>query len=324
MGRAFPGQLFMAGCQFDMLYGHTNKTSRPSGGEGQNVKNGEAFSHDDLVLFLENAPANLFFKDTNCRYQLVSEVCQLVNGGPDHSLIGKTDLEIWDDESVGRAYYEDDLRIIETGEGSECVNEFPGPDGPLFFSIKKRPVHRDGKLVGIVGIVADITVQMRLARELERQSITDQLTGLYNRNYLEINSDVVHDDDDYPISLLMLDCNYLKQTNDCLGHAAGDRLLKRVAQVIKENMPSERAIAARLGGDEFCIACGRMDEKGIRELAHAVKRGCAQASDDELTIDVSMGYATIQDASVGSEIMFRMADQAMYEDKKRAHAERER
>lgn len=47
----------------------------PNGGEGRDVKNGEAFSHDELVLFLENAPANLFFKDTNCRYQLVSEVC---------------------------------------------------------------------------------------------------------------------------------------------------------------------------------------------------------------------------------------------------------
>lgn len=164
---------------------------------------------------------------------------------------------------------------------------------------------------------------MRLARELERQSITDQLTGLYNRNYLEINSDVVHDDDDYPISLLMLDCNYLKQTNDRLGHAAGDRLLKRVAQVIKENMPSERAIAARLGGDEFCIACGRMDEQGIRELTKAVERGCARVSDDELTVDVSMGYATMPDASGDPEAMFRIADQAMYEAKKRMHAERE-
>lgn len=295
----------------------------PSGGEGQNVKNGEAFSHDDLVLFLENAPANLFFKDTNCRYQLVSEICQLINGGPDHSIIGKTDLEIWDDESVGRAYYEDDLRIIETDEGSECVNEFPGPDGPLFFSITKRPVHRDDKLVGIVGIVTDITEQMRLARELERQSITDQLTGLYNRNYLEINANVVHDEDDYPISLLMLDCNYLKQTNDRLGHGAGDRLLKRVAQVIKDNTPSERAIAARLAGDEFCIACGRMDEQGIRELAKAVERGCAQASDDELTVSVSMGCATMLDASVDPDTMFRIADQAMYEAKKRAHAERD-
>lgn len=287
------------------------------------MKNGEVFSHDELVLFLENAPANLFFKDTHCRYQLVSKICQLVNGGPDHSIIGKTDLEIWDDESVGRAYYEDDLRILETGEGSECVNEFPGPDGLLFFSIKKRPVHRDGKLVGIVGIVTDITVQMRLGRELERKSITDQLTGLYNRNYLEINSNVVHDEGNYPISLLMMDCNYLKQTNDRLGHAAGDRLLQRVAQIIKDNTPSERAIAARLGGDEFCIACGRMGERGIRDLAKAIKRGCVQASDDELTVDVSMGYATAPDASVDSDTMFRIADKAMYEDKKRAHAELE-
>lgn len=313
----------MAGFQSDILFIRANEAFGTKRREGQNVKNGEAFSHDDLVLFLENAPANLFFKDTNCRYQLVSEVCQLINGGPDHSIIGKTDLEIWDDESVGRAYYEDDLRILETGEGSECINEFPGPDGPLFFSIKKRPAHRDGKIVGIVGIVTDITVQMRLSRELERQSITDQLTGLYNRNYLEVNSGIVHDDDDYPISLLILDCNYLKQTNDRLGHGAGDRLLKRVAQVIKDNTPSERAIAARLGGDEFCIACGRMDEQGIRELAKAVERGCVQASDDELTVSVSLGYATMPDASVDSDTMFRIADKAMYEDKKRAHAERE-
>ena len=152
------------------------------------MQNGSGLSIEQMIAFMECAPANVFFKDTSCRYRAVSEVCSLISGEEGYEIIGKTDVEVWQDEEVGRRYYEDDLRIIATGEASKWVDEFAGPDGTLYFEISKKPAYLDGELIGVVGIVTDVTEQKRLQAELKRLTETDQLTGLYNRNYLEMRA----------------------------------------------------------------------------------------------------------------------------------------
>ncbi|WP_294416945.1 sensor domain-containing diguanylate cyclase [uncultured Senegalimassilia sp.] len=284
--------------------------------------NGEGFSFDQMVAFIESAPANIFFKDTSCCYRVVSEVCSLINGGRDSSIIGKTDVEIWADKTVGRRYYEDDLRIIETGEGSEWIDEFPAPDGSLYFLIQKNPVYCDGKLMGIVGLVSDVTKQKRLELELERLSTTDQLTGLYNRNFLELKFEESYPQDRYPIGLIVLDCNNLKIINDVRGHKYGDLMLRRIAAEIKEAIPDD-AVAARLGGDEFLIACLRTSEEEVSGLAAKLKKRFELASDDEVSLDAAMGFAIAGDADASLHTTFREADECMYADKARSH-ERQR
>ena len=280
--------------------------------------NGEGFSFDQMVAFIENAPANIFFKDMSCRYRVVSEVCSLINGGRDSDIIGKTDVEIWADETVGRRYYEDDLRIIETGEGSEWIDEFPAPDGSLYFLIQKNPVYCDGKLMGIVGLVSDVTKQKRLELELERLSTTDQLTGLYNRNFLELKFEESYPQDRYPIGLIVLDCNNLKIINDVRGHKYGDLMLRRIAAEIKDAIPDD-AVAARLGGDEFLIACLHTSEEEISGLAAKLKNRFELASDDEVSLDAAMGFAIAGDADAALHATFREADERMYADKAKAH-----
>lgn len=61
---------------------------------GAQMENGEPFDREDVLAFMENAPANVFFKDTECRYRFVSKVCGLVNTGHDNTILGKTDLQI--------------------------------------------------------------------------------------------------------------------------------------------------------------------------------------------------------------------------------------
>ena len=279
--------------------------------------NGEGFSFDQMVAFIESAPANIFFKDTSCCYRVVSEVCSLINGGRDSSIIGKTDVEIWADKTVGRRYYEDDLRIIETGEGSEWIDEFPAPDGSLYFLIQKNPVYCDGKLMGSVGLVSDVTKQKRLELELERLSTTDQLTGLYNRNFLELKFEESYPQDRYPIGLIVLDCNNLKIINDVRGHKYGDLMLRRIAAEIKEAIPDD-AVAARLGGDEFLIACLRTSEEEVSGLAAKLKKRFELASDDEVSLDAAMGFAIAGDADASLHTTFREADECMYADKARS------
>ena len=211
-------------------------------------------SYEDILLFMESAPANIFFKNTKCQYSFVTEVCQILNGGKENSIIGKTDLQIHTDPIAGRMYYEDDLKILATGEGSEYVSKYSTPNGYVYYEIKKRPVIRDGKIIGIIGIVIDVTEKTLLDQELKELSFKDKLTGLYNRNYFESKRKIYASAENLPISIIVADCNYLKKVNDTLGHEYGDMLLKRMAVLIKEKLP-EDCTAIRIGGDEFLLIC---------------------------------------------------------------------
>ncbi len=278
----------------------------------------KALSYEDVMRFMESAPANIFFKDTEGRYRFVTEVCEHFNGGPEHSIIGKNELEAQRDPEWGRFYYEDDLKILSTGEPSEYVNDFSTEAAPVFFEIKKAPVFKDGEIIGIIGVVNDVTSRALLERELEELSFTDKLTGLRNRNYLESRVRDYVRGDDFPCSLIAGDCNYLKQVNDNLGHEYGDMLLRRVAAAIKETVP-EDCIPMRVGGDEFLILCPKHNEQEAKDLIGGIEKACDAKADAVLCPDVSFGSYTIKDDKLPFKEALRRADRAMYENKRRRH-----
>ena len=274
-----------------------------------------ALNYDRVLNFMENAPANIFFKDTECKYRFVTEMCSVVNGGKEHSIIGKTDLEIQVFPELGRLYYEDDKKILATGEGSAYISEFPLETGTMYFEIKKSPVFENGKIIGIVGVVTDITKLMLLEKELEELSFKDKLTGLYNRNYMESRSKKYVRADDFPATLVMADCNYLKTVNDTLGHEYGDMLLRQVANALIETVP-EGCVPMRIGGDEFLILCPKFTADMAEKLIGRIKQCFRAKSNDFLSLDAAFGYYTAEDDALSFEEALRLADQAMYEDKR--------
>lgn len=280
------------------------------------MDNGEGLSRELLISILECAPANIFFKDTECRYRFISEVCSLVNSGEDHSIIGKTDLDIFDDENLGRSYYEDDLNILKTGQGSEMINEFSTDEGAQYYQISKKPVTDNGKIVGIMGIISNITREKLLEKELAELSFKDKLTGLRNRNYMEVHSDHLMCSENYPVSLVVADCNYLKKINDTLGHEYGDVLLKRVAKVLQSCVP-EGCTPIRLGGDEFLISCKNTSADETRILISNIKEELARRSDETINLDMALGFYTVSGnsntLSFGKALHY--ADQDMYRNK---------
>ena len=275
-------------------------------------------SHTELMRFIESAPMNLFFKDSQCRYQYVSKACDLVSGGEEHSLIGKTDLEIHSYPSLGQKYYENDLRILSTGKGSEFVSKLSLPSGPKYLRVKKNPVFFQGKIIGIAGIIRDVTKQVMQEQELKELSFRDRLTGLYNRNYMETRSRQYARSGDFPVSLIMADCNYLKRVNDTLGHEYGDLMLQRVARSIEDSIP-QNFVAMRVGGDEFLILCPKCSADQAAELISRIRRRLKERSDGILPLDVALGSYTAQDDSLTFDQVFHRADRAMYENKKEMH-----
>ena len=87
----------------------------------------------------------------------------------------------------------------------------------------------------------------------------DGLTDVYNRNYLKYKLDEKKKLLKYPFTVMMTDCNCLKEVNDQYGHEYGDIFLRLVASTLKETLP-EDSPAIRMGGDEFLILGNGIDE----------------------------------------------------------------
>lgn len=109
-------------------------------------------------------PVVIFFKDKNCKYQYINAYNEedLKDKKDTCYGIGLTDIELQKDESLGRVYYEDDLRILETGEGSILTEEIPIKDGLKYYQITKTPVRdEEGEIIGIAGIVMEVSAAKR-------------------------------------------------------------------------------------------------------------------------------------------------------------------
>ncbi|MDI9245064.1 sensor domain-containing diguanylate cyclase [Marinobacter sp. CHS3-4] len=105
------------------------------------------------------------------------------------------------------------------------------------------------------GMVINIDQQKRLEEELKRLSVTDELTGAFNRRYIlkEMEAQLqAHHRYDQPFSLISIDIDHFKSTNDNFGHVFGDEVLRAFAEIVQSRI-RETDSFARIGGEEFLI-----------------------------------------------------------------------
>jgi diguanylate cyclase (GGDEF)-like protein/PAS domain S-box-containing protein len=172
-----------------------------------------------------------------------------------------------------------------------------------------------GAIVGFLGIQRDITDRKQMEANLLELSIHDVLTGLYNRRFFEEEMARLERGRQFPVSMIMADLNYLKQTNDRDGHSAGDLLLQRAAQVITSTFRAEDIIA-RIGGDEVAILLPGIDtaaaEQYVRRIRLAIDEHNAAQSGTPLSI--AFGVSTAEQGDALADTL-READARMYVDK---------
>ena len=156
-------------------------------------------------------------------------------------------------------------------------------------------------------------------RKFERHATTDALTGLSNRHTMDesfIREIGRCEQDDMPVSLIMIDVDNFKVFNDRFGHVAGDRALSAVASILKHQF-RPRDVLVRFGGDEFAILLPEVGEKVAMTIADRARAAvCGDTSDGsdsliQIPIKISMGIAEHTKGSKLS-VLLQAADAALY------------
>ena len=144
--------------------------------------------YDLFKKILKEIPSNIFFKDREGRYVFSTHYWRHLQGAEDPSwdIAGKTDLEIRKDKENAKLAMEQDREIIRTGKGVSYVIEVNQDGVKEYLELIKNPVRDDdGNIIGIVGLINNVTEKILLKKKLEKFAHTDMLTGLFNRHYLD-------------------------------------------------------------------------------------------------------------------------------------------
>jgi diguanylate cyclase (GGDEF)-like protein/PAS domain S-box-containing protein len=190
------------------------------------------------------------------------------------------------------------------------------------------PLWRRGRVVGIWGLLRDVTEEKQAERELEDRALRDYLTGLPNRALF--NDRLEHAVQrsrrgGNEVALLYVDLDGFKPVNDTAGHAAGDEVLREVAHRLVSIARAGDTVG-RIGGDEFGVLIETTD--GPQEAMGVAGRILSRiqvpivVDGVDIQIGASVGVAMSDDEARDTDELVRRADLAMYEAKRRGGRQR--
>jgi len=164
-------------------------------------------------------------------------------------------------------------------------------------------------------IAAELAV---VNRRLANAALTDLLTGLPNRrsamDQLE-QAWSAASRSGLPLAVMVVDIDHFKRINDTYGHAAGDRVLREAAAILRASARREDSVC-RIGGEEFLVICPNTDLESVMQSAERLRANlCAKRiaiGDTEKTLTVSIGVATREPGTADMDALVSLADQGLY------------
>ena len=178
----------------------------------------------------------------------------------------------------------------------------------------------------LAGLAATTLANVHSHRNVYHQAVTDSLTGLYNRRYMQ---DVLLEERrratryGHPLSIIMLDVDNFKTYNDTYGHVQGDVLLRMAADILRENVRGVDTVG-RYGGEEFIIILPETQPAEAYQAAERLRRAVAHTvfpgfpADPDLAVfkTISLGVATFPDTTDDPQALVTLADNALYRAKR--------
>lgn len=282
--------------------------------------------------FMDNSPALAWLKDAEGRYVYVNQPYLKRCGLPQSAILGRTDFEIWP-HSAAYQIRRNEEECMAEGKLHNDLETYAMPDGQVSYWQVSRFL-LDGassRLLG--GMALDVTDSKRSEQQLmqyqqelqltlqklEMLSVTDGLTGLYNRRAFD---EKLKEEFEracryrLPLSLLLVDVDNFKKINDAMGHTEGDELLCSIAAMLKENARAND-VTARYGGDEFVVILPNTNSKVAFHLAERLRASIRTLGMVPFQATLSIGVSALTPNMKDRQELIVAADKAMYEAKRR-------
>lgn len=270
----------------------------------------------DLV---EHSGALICVKDSEGRYELVNKRWEEVTGLMREDTIGRTDAELFPGP-VARQFRSNDLEAMSAQTEIETEETLEDERGRRFFISIKFPLYEDdGTIRGVCAMITEITARKEVEEQIRHLATHDGLTDLPSlrlaKDRLMMAFGMARRQRT-SVAVMFVDLDGFKTVNDTLGHEAGDRVLKKMAQRLLSCV-RETDTVARVGGDEFLVvATGLHSEEDAARIAEKIVRQVAEpvVIDDgrRASVGASVGVALCQVCGEDPDRLIKLADAAMY------------
>ncbi|MCL6706873.1 diguanylate cyclase [Pseudomonas sp. R2.Fl] len=278
-----------------------------------------ALERDYLQACIDNLPTPIFFKNGRGIYVGCNKAFEDYLGLSSEEIIGNS---VWDvsPATCAQKYQEADEELMAQGGVQVYEGRVRYNDGTLRdVSFHKAViVDGDGAVRGIAGAMLDITERKQLETDLKRAAECDPLTNLYNRRKFfecarEIATHAV--EESLPVTIAVIDIDHFKAVNDGYGHAVGDEVLCRVAEVMRLEM-GEETVVARAGGEEFYAMLPGYETTlasvHLERLRRKVADLAIDAEGTPMGVTISIGLAAFDPNRETLSESLKRADWALY------------
>jgi len=203
--------------------------------------------------------------------------------------------------------------IVSSGNNIGQIEVFYQEEKP---EIDEGPFLKEERnlIDAIANLLSNVIRQKQYEEELRYLSSHDQLTGLYNRFYLEEEMERLDKEKKLPTSIVMGDLNGLKLVNDTYGHTVGDKMLKIAAEVIRDSC-RKTDIVSRWGGDEFVIIMPQTSDVETKDINKRIMENCQRVHVKDIPISLALGTATKAHTDQNLFEVLKEAEDDMYRQK---------
>lgn len=271
-----------------------------------------------LSLITSNIADGVYVIDEKGRITFVNQRASEIMGFTHDELQGKVAHDLFHRHAGGAQTPLDECpiyRVIQTGGRYDGEEQFASKNGGfLTVEVASQPMLKGGRIVGSVTVFRDISERKLLEEQLRLLSITDPLTGVYNRRFLqetllkELYRAERHSE---PLGLIMLDLDHFKQVNDRYGHDVGDQVLQHLVGLIQKRIRNSDCLA-RWGGEEFVLLVPHTALTAAVSLAEALMQDLRTSEVKGVgSVTASFGVVALRPGDT-VESLTQRADSLMY------------
>jgi two-component system, cell cycle response regulator len=255
-----------------------------------------------------DVPSDFIYVDVNPSFESIT-------GFKKQHVVGRSFSEVFQhiEQDTRKRFFS----VMETGLPCHFENHIPEMGKHIeFMAYRPEEDH-------LAVTFSDITKRKKSEEKLNILATTDELTGLWNRRYfMRIIKHEIKRCKRYNnvFSVLMLDIDHFKKVNDDFGHAAGDKALEHLAQVIKKHM-RQVDVPCRFGGEEFAIIIPHTNLEGSYQIAERLRKfvqdNPVSYQNKDIFFTISIGLAQYEPTVADEDELLKTADDALYQAKKK-------